>query len=84
MIIELRNDYGFPVAAESESLSKMLLGFDLLAPVAVQPVKQEGSFEKARRYAAEAKERNKPVCDCESCRYLADLERVKQLTTNWR
>lgn len=85
MIIELRNDYGFPIAAESESLSKVLLGFDLFAPVIVQPpAQQEGKFEKARKYAAEAKARNAPGCDCETCR-MKELEpAVAQIVRNWQ
>lgn len=40
-------------------------------------------FEWARKYAEEAKQRNKPKCDCESCREKELLPAVMQITQNW-
>lgn len=86
MSFEIRNEYGFPVLfeREPESLSKMLLGFDLLAPApaVVQPVQQESDLDKARRYAAEAKARNTPR-ECEACKHDEKLQRVIQIVNNW-
>jgi hypothetical protein len=56
MIIDIRNEYGFPV-----------------------PTK----LDVAKQYAAEAKERNKLPCDCETCR-MKELEpAVVQLVRRW-
>lgn len=41
-------------------------------------------LEKARAYAAEAKERNKPGCECETCRMKEKEPGVIQLLQNWR
>ena len=41
-------------------------------------------LEAAKKYAASAKERNKPPCACEQCR-IKELEPVViQITNNWR
>jgi hypothetical protein len=41
-------------------------------------------IEAARKYAAEATERNKPQCTCATCQYVEKLPAVQRLTTNWR
>lgn len=41
-------------------------------------------LERARQYAAEARERNKPACQCQTCR-LQELEpAVMNITQNWK
>ncbi|HTD03668.1 hypothetical protein [Undibacterium sp.] len=41
------------------------------------------TFEQARIYAAQVRERKQPVCDCPACRQAANLSNVKQLVNNW-
>lgn len=40
--------------------------------------------ERAKQYAAEAKARNSPPCDCEACRQTALLPAVQRITERWR
>lgn len=79
--MEIRNDYGYPVDPAPQSLSIHLLGFDLFAPVK-QP-QPEGKFERARKYAAEARVRNAHT-ECEVCRQAEVLQTVIQITRNWK
>lgn len=39
--------------------------------------------EQARIYAAEARERNKPKCDCDACRRIELEPAIVQLVRNW-
>lgn len=39
--------------------------------------------EQAKQYAAEAKARNTPPCDCETCRQVEMLPAVIRITNNW-
>jgi hypothetical protein len=58
--LDLRNEYGFPVA----------LGM-------------QARLDRAAKYAAEARERNQPPCNCEACRREALLPAVQNITENW-
>jgi hypothetical protein len=40
-------------------------------------------IERAKQYAAEVRERNKPACDCEACRLNEMLPAVKQIAESW-
>ena len=41
-------------------------------------------FERARAYADEARERNRPECQCETCVQQRALPAVLRLLANWR
>lgn len=41
------------------------------------------TLENAKQYAAAVRERNKPECDCETCRRERLLPIVMQMTKNW-
>lgn len=41
------------------------------------------TLERARQYAAEVRERNKPDCNCETCRRERLLPMVMQMAQNW-
>lgn len=40
--------------------------------------------EAALAYAAEAKERNKPECECDLCKQAAMLPTVQRIIENWK
>ncbi len=80
----MRNDYGFPIADEPQSLCMQLLGFDLFKPLNVAQPAPPSKWELARQYAAEARERNKPPCDCEACKRDEMLPAVLNIINNWR
>ncbi|SNT33475.1 hypothetical protein SAMN06265795_12625 [Noviherbaspirillum humi] len=48
------------------------------------PIVPAEKFQSAKAYAAGAKERNKPVCTCLTCRQIEMLPSVQRLTQNWR
>jgi hypothetical protein len=82
-MIDERNEFGFPVI-EGESLMKQILGVDLFSPsIYNTPTPQRLKFERAKQYAAEVRERNKPACDCEACRLNEMLPAVKQIAESW-
>lgn len=39
--------------------------------------------QEARKYAAEAKERNKPACQCDACKQAEMLPAVLRIVANW-
>lgn len=41
-------------------------------------------YEAARQYAAQAKERNAPKCDCATCREIELLPAVQRITQRWK
>lgn len=43
----------------------------------------QAKVERATQYAAEARARNQPACNCETCRREALLPAVQNITTNW-
>jgi hypothetical protein len=42
------------------------------------------TLENAKQYAAAVRERNKPDCDCETCRRERLLPIVMQIAANWQ
>lgn len=77
MTPDIRNAYGFPIVAELEAAKERD------AQWAAQR-KRWRLQEAARQYAAAAKERNKPACDCEPCREKELLPAVQQITQRWK
>lgn len=49
-------------------------------PIAVG---MQARLDRAAKYAAEARERNTPPCNCDTCRREALLPAVQNITTNW-
>jgi hypothetical protein len=49
-------------------------------PVAIG---MKARLERAAKYAAEARERNTPPCNCDTCRRESLLPVVQNITNNW-
>lgn len=41
-------------------------------------------FQAAKEYAFAARERNKPICDCDTCKQIELLPSVIQLVERWK